>query len=436
MKISAKERDTIVQALSAGVVPRLGLARIQVGRAAELSAMVRDLDRVVQGGSAVRFVIGEYGSGKTFFANLVRLIALEKKCVTIHADLGPDRRIHGTGGQARALYSEAVRNMSTRTKPDGNGLAAIVERFVTEASRESDESKVSVEKIIDQKLAAIQDLVGGYDFAHVIKAYWRGSEDSNEALKISAIRWLRGEFSTKTEARQSLGVRTIVDDENIYDAIKILAAFVSLAGYGGLVVVLDEMVNIYKLQNSQARKQNYEQLLRVVNDTLQGTTSRLGFVFCGTPEFQLDTRRGLNSYEALQSRLAENKFATGGLVDLSGPIIRLQSLTPEDLLVLLTNVRSVFALGNASKHLVPDQALRAFMEHCNKRIGEAYFRTPRNTIKAFVQFLSVLEQNSDARWQSLISDIPLVPDVEDQPHDPGSATEVADDELTNLRIGS
>ncbi|MGY4219384.1 hypothetical protein ACVMFB_005883 [Bradyrhizobium sp. USDA 4522] len=323
--IKPKERDTIIQALSAGVVPRVGLAHIQVGRAAEIGALLRDVDRIADGGASVRFVIGDYGAGKTFFANLIRLIALERKCVTVHADLAPDRRIHASGGQARALYSEAVRNMATRTKPEGGALAAVVERLVTDAVKEAGERQVPVEKVIDEKLAPIQEFVGGYDFATVLKAYWRGSEASNDELKLAALRWLRGEFSTKTEANKSLGVRTIIDDDSVYDSLKSLACLSKVAGYAGLLVMFDEMVNIYKLQNAQARKSNFEQILRIVNDALQGNTSNIGFVMCGTPQFLMDTRRGLFSYEALQSRLAENQFATKGLVDLSGPVINLQS---------------------------------------------------------------------------------------------------------------
>jgi hypothetical protein len=439
-KIKPRERDTIIQALSAGVVPRVGLPYIQVGRAAEVSALIRDIDRIVSGGSSVRFIIGEYGSGKTFFAQLVRLIALERKCVTIHADLAPDRRIHAGGGQARALYSEAINNLSTRTKPDGNALASVVERFVTDAIGDAAERKLSVEKLIDEKLAPVRDFVGGYDFAVALKAYWRGSEDGNEALKSSAIRWLRGEFSTKTQAKQELGVRTIVDDDNVYDVLKTLAAFVRVAGYAGLLVMFDEMVNIYKLQNSQARKQNYEQILRIVNDSLQGNTSGIGFVMCGTPDFLTDTRRGVYSYEALQSRLAENKFATAGLVDLSGPIVRLQNLTPEDLLVLLSNIRAVFACGDSKKFLVPDAALTAFMDHCNKRIGEAYFRTPRTSVKAFVNLLSLLEQHPGSRWEDLLGGVAIVPDRggdQDMASDRAdTAAGGADDELTNLRLGA
>ncbi len=428
--IKPRERDTVIQALVAGVVPRVGLHHIQVGRAAEVGALVKDIDRIADGGSSCRFIIGEYGAGKTFFLSLMRLIALERRCVTIHADLAPDRRIHATGGQARGLYAEALRNMATRTKQEGGALPSVVERFITECVKEASEQGLDVEPIIDKRLAALQELVGGHDFATVLKAYWQASEDGNEALKASALRWLRAEFSTKTEARQALGVRNIIDDGDVYDSLKLLAQFVRLAGYSGLVVVFDEMVNLYKLQSAQARNQNYEQILRVVNDMLQGNSEGVGFIFGGTPEFLMDSRRGLFSYEALQSRLAENQFAGQGLIDMSGPVIRLQSLSPEELLILLANIRTVFALGDPARHLVPDEAFAAFMAHCNQRIGEAYFRTPRNTIKAFVQLLSILEQNPSAQWSEIIGSVSV---DEDEP-EIEQGGDADDDELASLTL--
>ena len=430
VSIRLRDRDTIVQALAAGVVPRVGLQHIQVGRALEVGALLKDIDRIADGGSSCRFVIGEYGAGKTFFLSLIRLIALERRCVTIHADLAPDRRIHATGGQARGLYAEAIRNMATRTKPDGGALPSVVERFISECVKQAHSGQVSVESTIDKRLAAIQELVGGHDFAYVLKAYWRGSEDGNEALKAAALRWLRAEYTTKTEARQALGVRTIIDDADIYDSLKVLARFVRLAGYAGLVVEFDEMVNIYKLQSAQARNQNFEQILRMVNDMLQGNSEGLGFVFGGTPEFLMDSRRGLYSYEALQSRLAENQFAVPGLIDLSGPVVRLQNLSPEEFLILLGNIRTVFALGDAGRHLVPDYALDAFMAHCSQRIGEAYFRTPRNTIKAFVQFLAILEQNPALDWRELIGEVAL----DDDPGEGDAAAADDDDELAAFQL--
>lgn len=409
--IRPRDRDVIIQSLRAGVVPRSGQHLIQVGRGPEIETLVADIARVADGGSAFRVVIGEYGAGKTFFLNLVRAVALEKKLVVATADLNPDRRLHASGGQARSLYAELMRNLATRTKPDGGALAGIVERFIATAKTEAKASGQSAEAVLRQKLDQLTELVNGYDFADVIAAYWRGYEEANEKLKSDAIRWLRGEFATKTDARQALGVRSIVDDSEVYDQLKLMAHFVRLAGFAGLLVSLDELVNLYKLANTQARNANYEQILRILNDSLQGTAVSLGFVLGGTPEFLLDTRRGLYSYPALQGRLAQNTFASNGLVDFSGPVVRLSSLTPEDFYVLLQKIRSVYAFGDAEKFLVSDQGIFSFMEHCSKRIGDTYFRTPRTTITAFINMLAVLEQNPGAAWQDLLGGIEISADT-------------------------
>jgi P-loop Domain of unknown function (DUF2791) len=409
--IRPKDRDAVIQSLRAGVVPRTGQHLVQVGRTREIETLVADIDRISDGGSAFRVVIGEYGAGKTFFLNLVRAVAMEKKLVVASADLNPDRRLHASGGQARSLYAELMRSLSTRTKPDGGALAGIVEKFIATAKTEAKASGQSTETVLRQKLDQLTELVNGYDFADVVAAYCRGYEEGNEQLKSDAVRWLRGEFTTKTDARQALGVRTIVDDAAVYDQLKLMARFVRLAGYAGLLVSLDELVNLYKLANSQARNSNYEQILRILNDSLQGSAVGLGFMLGGTPEFLLDTRRGLYSYPALQSRLAQNTFATDGLVDFSGPVVRLSSLTPEHFHVLLQNIRSVYAFGDPAKHLLPDQGIFSFMEHCSKRIGDTYFRTPRTTITAFVNLLAVLEQNPNAAWQDLLGGIEIAADT-------------------------
>lgn len=407
-RLRPRDRDAIIQSLRAGVTPRKGLQHIQVGRVREVEALLKDIERISDGGSAFRLVIGEFGSGKSFFLQLIRSIALEKGLVTIHADLSPDRRLHATGGQARNLYAELMRSLSTRTKPDGNALTSVVERFITEARRQADSSKATVDSVIEDRLSRISELVGGYDFAKVIAAYWKGYEHDNEQVKSDAVRWLRGEFTTKTDARNALGVRTIVDDASVYDHFKLLSLFVRQAGYGGLLVNLDEMVNLYKLSSQKARVSNYEQILRILNDCLQGSAEYIGFLLGGTPDFLLDPRKGLYSYEALHSRLVENSFArAAGIVDYSAPTLHLANLAPEELLILLRNLRHVFAAGDASKYLVPDEALAAFLAHCSKRIGDAYFRTPRNTIKAFVDLLAVLEQSATLQWTQLIEQVHL-----------------------------
>lgn len=440
--LKPRDRDAILQSLRAGVVPRRGHQHIQVGRAEEVNALLRDLERVAEGGSGLRFVIGEYGSGKTFFLQLVRSIALEKGLVAAQTDLSPSRRLHATEGQARALFSDLMANLATRTRPEGGAMPSVVERFTTSALQEARQKSIDPQRVIDERLAALAELPGGYDFAQVIAAYWRGHDQGDDQLKSDAVRWLRGEFAVRTDARRALGVRTIVEDGSIYDQLKLLARFVRLAGYGGLLLCFDEMVNLYKLPHTRARNSNYELILRILNDSLQGEAVGLGILFGGTPEFLMDPRRGLYSYEALHSRLAQNRFAGEGLKDLSGPVISLPSLSAEELYVLLLNLRRVQAGGDPARHLLPDEALVAFMEHCAKRIGEAYFRTPRSTIRSFLDLLAVLEQNPGADWRQLLTGIVLSaesnPDLEPLPEEAAADTAAApamdDDDLASFRF--
>lgn len=428
--IRPRERSAIIQSLRAGVTPRIGLEYIQVGRVNEVKALIEDLDNIEQGGSAFRIIIGDFGAGKSFFLQLIRYIALEKGMVVINADMSPDRRLFASNGQARNLYKELARNLATRAHPEGNAMIPLVEKFITEQRRIADAEGKDVERVIKDKLNSLSELVDGYDFAQVIATYWKAYNEGNEDLKNNVIRYLRGEYTSRADARRDLGVRAIVEDNNVYDHIKLLARFVTQAGYKGLLVNLDEVVNLYKLPSQRARSSNYEQVLRILNDCLQGSAESLGFLLGGTPEFLMDQRKGLYSYEALHSRLAENTFAQiANVVDYHSPILMLQNLSPEEIYVLLCNIRNVFAGSNKDKYILPDEALKAFLEHCSKNIGDAYFRTPRNTIKAFVDLLSIVEQNPDLSWQSLIGNIKI-----DSETDNSLVTIADDDKLTETVI--
>lgn len=428
--IRPRERSAIIQSLRAGVTPRIGLEYIQVGRVNEVKALIEDLDNIEQGGSAFRIIIGDFGAGKSFFLQLIRYIALEKGMVVINADMSPDRRLFASNGQARNLYKELARNLATRAHPEGNAMIPLVEKFITEQRRIADAEGKDVERVIKDKLNSLSELVDGYDFAQVIATYWKAYNEGNEDLKNNVVRYLRGEYTSRADARRDLGVRAIVEDNNVYDHIKLLARFVTQAGYKGLLVNLDEVVNLYKLPSQRARSSNYEQVLRILNDCLQGSAESLGFLLGGTPEFLMDQRKGLYSYEALHSRLAENTFAQiANVVDYHSPILMLQNLSPEEIYVLLCNIRNVFAGGNKDKYILPDEALKAFLEHCSKNIGDAYFRTPRNTIKAFVDLLSIVEQNPDLSWQSLIGNIKI-----DSETDNSLVTIADDDKLTETVI--
>lgn len=412
--IRNKEREIIIQSLRSGVVPKMGLHHIQVGRSEEIKSFVRDIQNVSEGGSSFRFVVGEYGSGKTFFLSLIRSIALEKGLVTMHADLSPFKRLHGSQGQARHLLSELISSLSTRTRQDGNALENILERFISVVKEEVSLTQKSFSYVVATLLKDMSDIPGGYNFIKVINAYCEAYEEEDDFLKSKALKWLRAEYTTKKDSYVDLGVREFISDKSLLNTIKLYCLLVRKAGYNGLMVCMDELVNLYKITNTVSRNANYEEILRMLNDTLQGSFSSLGFIMGGTPEFLTDHRRGLYSYEALRSRLTENTFASQlGLMDYNTTVLRLASLTKEELYVLLQNLRHVFAYGDTKKYLVPDPALNAFLVHCSKKIGDSYFRTPRTTIKSFLDMLSLLEQYPQYKWSDILESVNIEKDHEE-----------------------
>jgi len=407
-KLKQRERNAIIQSLSAGVVPRIGLEHIQVGRKNEVNAILSDLEKIQNDGAAIRFIIGRYGSGKSFFLNLCRIVAIEKKFVVAQADITLERRLYSSNSQARALYTELVHNFAVRAKPEGGALSGLIERWISDLDQRLRNEGKSDEEIIQQiplELKCLQEFVSGYDFATVLGKYFEGYQKGDDALMASAIRWLSGEYSTKTEARQDLGVRTIIEDDNLYNYLKLWGRFVKMAGYSGLLVNLDELAVLsHRLNNVQARDSNYETILYILNDCDQGGASGIGFIFAGTDECLKDQRRGLVSYRALESRLAiRNDFNVAGLNDFSGPVIELENLSIEDTYVLLENIRNVFAYDDPAKYLMPDKGIEGFLQHCQKTLGAEFFLTPRDIVRSYVRMLSILEQNPGTSWEVLLS---------------------------------
>ena len=410
--IKYKEREIIIQSLRSGVVPRLGLQYIQVGRSEELKSFIKDVNMIADGGSSFRIVVGEYGSGKTFFLSLVRNIALEKGLVTFNADLSPNKRLYGTEGKVRVLLSELIGSLSTRTKPDGNALSLVLDRFISIAKEKASVNRVNPETEVKNMLRDLNNIPTGYTFSYVITKYLEAHETCDDILKDYVLKWLKGEYTTKSEAFNDLGTREIINDDSFFNILRLYAIFVKKAGYKGLLIELDELVNLYKLRGN-ARKRNYEEMLNIVNNTLQGNVFGIGFIMSGTPDFLTDRVQGLYSYEALRSRLTENSFSKKlGVADYNSTVLRLANLTKEELFVLLKNLRNVFATGKEDKYLVPDEALVAYMNYCSNKIGDSYFRTPRNTIKGFLDLLSILEQYPSLKWNNVIEEIEIKKDVE------------------------
>lgn len=434
-RIKERDRQAILKALRAGVVPRVGLQHIQVGRKAEVGAIINDLQHAADGGAGVRFVVGRFGAGKSFFLNVASMVALEKGFLVAKADVTMERRLHGSGGQPRALFTELVKNLASKARPEGGALSSVLERWISDLSHEANGDDVALEKLIAERLRPLQELVSGFDVHAVLVQYLRAFRAGDEGRQQSALRWLRAEYGTKTEARQDLGVRSIIDDADVYDYLKLYAKFARIMGYQGLVVCVDELVVLsHRLPSARARAANYEAILRIVNDCLQAHVEGLQVIFAGTEECLTDKRRGLYSYEALATRLAPNEFANAEVVDLAGPVIRLKGLTPEDLYVLLIRIRDVVAGGDPDKHLLPDDGLRMFIDYSKRTLGDDYFRTPRDTVMRFIGLMNLLEADPSHDWKAALGQVQTVEIAPTQSAEAAPSAVPDDDDLVDFRL--
>lgn len=406
---------TLLSGISAGVVPRVGAPYIAIGRQDEISALLSDLEHVNDGGGAMRFLIGRYGSGKSFLIQLIRGYALERDFLTADCDLSPERRLYGSSGSGVATYRELMKNLASKTSPDGGALSKIISKWVGNLRRGLIDSGASpddanfertLDRLVSSELSDLESLVGGFDFSRVVTEYYRASiSDDGSKEKMSAcIRWLRGEFATKTEAKQALGfsVSVIIDDDNWYDFLKLWAGLARKMGYRGLVVFIDECVNLYKIPHRVSRENNYEKILSMFNDTLQGRAEGLDIIFGGTPQFLEDTRRGLFSYEALRSRLCDSRFALGEFKNLIGPVIRLKRLTDDELFALIERVSSLYSQYYNWECTLSTEDKVEFLNICLSRAGADSMITPREMLRDYMTVLNILMQNPEAKFHDVV----------------------------------
>lgn len=397
-RVPKRVAAVILNSLKGGVVPRIGLPYITVGREVEIRALLTDLSLIADGGASFRFLVGRYGAGKSFLLQTIRTHAMGEGFVVADADLSPERRLQGGQGQGLATYRELIRNISTKTRPEGGALNLILDRWVASCA-DADESSVNAQ------LAPLEEMVHGFDFTRMLRRYRTAVAEGDEETMSRVTKWIRGEYRTKSEARAELGSSTIISDDDWYDYIKLIARFLVCSGYKGMLVLIDELVNLYKIPNAITRQYNYEKILTMYNDTLQGKAQYLGMIMGGTPTSIEDRRRGVFSYEALRSRLAQGRFAREDLKDMLAPIIRLQPLTYEELLVLIEKLMQIHAGYFGWTPTLTENDLVDFLKIEFGRVGADTHLTPREVIRDFIELLDILCQNPDANVAELLQSV-------------------------------
>ena len=404
--------NILINALKGGVVPRVGLEYITVGRTQEIAAILHDIEMIEAGSASFRFIVGKYGSGKSFLLQTIRNYATAKGFVVVDADLSPERRFAGTKGQGLATYKELIQNLSTKSKPDGGALPLILERWISgiqatvkaETNACGEEFDALVERQIYTVASSLEGMVNGFEFAKAVVAYWRAYQEDDSAMKSNVLRWFRGEYPSRKEAKDDLGINFIVTDETWYDFLKVFAAFLVGAGYKGMLVVIDELVNIFKIPNSITRANNYEKILTMYNDVLQGKASHIGFLMGATPQCIEDKYKGVFSYEALRSRLAEGHFATADVKDLSAPIIRLQMLSQEEMYILIEKLLHIHAQLYNYTPALSHEELVYFLNVEYNRVGAETHITPREIIRDFIELVNILHQNPHKSLAEILGD--------------------------------
>jgi len=412
-KVPKRIAQTVLNSLKGGVVPRIGLPYITVGRKNEIEALLHDVDIIAEGGASFRFIVGRYGSGKSFLLQTIRNYVMDRGFIVADADLSPERRLQGTKGQGLATYRELISNLSTKTKPEGGALTLILDRWISAVQSEAmQETGLSPDdpalaSATDKKIyavtASVSELVHGFEFAKLLSAYYRAYVNGDDETKAKVVRWFRGEYALKSEAKEALGVNIIISDDDWYDYLKLFAAFFRLAGYTGMFIMIDELVNIYKIPNSITRQYNYEKMLTMYNDTLQGKAKYLGILMGATPQALEDKRRGIYSYEALRSRLAEGRFSKPGARDLLAPVIRLEPLTAEEMLVLCEKLSEMHAGLYGYPRNVTTEDLVNFIKIEYGRIGADQNITPREVIRDFIELMDLLYQNPKMNITELLA---------------------------------
>ena len=412
-RVPKRIAQTVLNSLKGGVVPRIGLPYITVGRKAEIEALLHDVDVIQEGGASFRFIVGRYGSGKSFLLQTIRNYVMDKNFVVVDGDLSPERRLQGSKGQGLATYRELIQNLSTKTRPEGGALTLILDRWINsvqmqvsqETGLNNDDPKF--EQAVDQKIygviSSLNELVHGFDFAKLLNMYYHAYMSGDDETKAKVVKWFRGEYSHKTEAKKELGVDIIISDSDWYEYLKLFATFSRQAGYAGLMIMIDELVNIYKIPNAISRQYNYEKILTMYNDTLQGKAKYLGIIMCGTPQAIEDRRRGVYSYEALRSRLATGKFAQAGARDMYAPVIKLEPLTVEEMLVLTEKLADMHAGLYGYERTITDDDLAQFIKIEYARVGADTNITPREIIRDFIELLDIVWQNPQTDIQTLLN---------------------------------
>ena len=407
-KINKRIAKTVLHALSGGTVPDNGLPYIAVGRRDEVAALTQDMEQVAEGYSTFRLLEGPYGTGKSFMLKLVKNEALLRGFVVMECELAPERKLCGTKREGLETYRCLMSRMSTRTCPGGNALEEVLDTWLDGCrERAAEEGIEGEQELLDAVLKYGQPLKKkltalphGFDFYEVFWIYIKSALTGGLDQKDRALRWMRGEYRNRTEAKKALKVNAVIEDGDWFSYLKLWAVLVREIGYTGLYVLLDELTQITRnIVHSTTREHNFERLLSIYNDCYGNEARYMGMILCGIPSSIHDSKRGIFSYEALKSRLSNSSLQGEDLYH--APVIRLSMLTAEEFVTLLERLEAMHALLHEREGYFTEEERIRFVNHEYHRIAASNHLTPREFIR---DFLTILDLKSTVRTDDRMED--------------------------------
>lgn len=419
-RIPKRKAIVLLNALQGGVVPRVGLGYISVGREQEINALLRDIEVIENGGSTFRLISGNYGTGKTFLIQTIKEYLLDKGFVTCDCDLSPERCFIGTNGKNKGLatFQKLVSNISIKTCPEGGALQYILDDFISKIVMDEENntsaasninSKESARKSFQKFLIPFRTKVHGIEFTNILLRYYDAYQ-SNDFDEINrCLKWLKGEYRLRSEVKNDFGSSIMITDDDWFDFLDLYVTLFKIIGFKGLFIMFDEVINLFRIINPSYRLKNYEKVLNMYNDTLQGKVKNVGIILAGTPESIYDSTKGLFSYEALKSRLYfANPLQTK--INPLSPIITLSPLTQSDLVVLLERLSVIHSEVTGYNNEISLEEILSFLQYVYGH--SEVVATTRSIIRDFLNLLNTKNDDNSLSFEDVLKNIAPSSDIE------------------------
>lgn len=335
----------IIDSLRNGTVPAEGTENIAVGIDEELTEIQDQIERTREDKSAFKFIIGDYGSGKTFFSTSVREMAYDKKFVVSSVVISQETPLH----KFEELYRKIMEGMRTSENKKIPAFNFILEEWLLNIEdkvieiegldpyEDSKKFQIEMNKRINEELMIVGSIAAS--FANAIRAFYKAKYEGDTVLAQGAVAWLKGD-NVRAELKSKLGVIGTITRENSFEFFRALLQMIKTAGYEGLMIILDEVETVQKLVRKDMRSAAYENLRFFIDESDRNSFPSCFFLYTGTTDL-MESEKGFKSLEPLYQRIKVEREKGDKFKNLRQPVMFLDGLNRDRLYEVACRVRNI-----------------------------------------------------------------------------------------------